>query len=527
MNSANHLSKKDFLFNILHTLFKRKFFIIGLTLVTYFSFLFGTFLITPLWKGTALIMVEPNARHQIVLFDKMSAPAGQLTQINPLLNMVEVLSTKAVAGEVVKEFGLDERKRQRGLHPKGLRLRSKKLLVNILTSPMKIFSLIRGGTSGEKDFFSDAVEDFKKDAEDIKVISDTSVISISIWEESPRLAVDIANAMAEKMIDKTMNLTRGELQKAFEFVSGQVDKSEAKLAGAEKALRLFKEQSGVVSINTQTSAEIARLSSMETELAVARVSARETKERIKEVKGQIGDKKEIEVATSVIARNPHVDELKSAIIDKELKLAALLTEKTEEHPDVLNMKSSISEAKRSLKQEAEMILGSRTEKKNPLYEELQKRLIDLEIDSYALKSKMRGLKQAIDKIYNTLGEFPSKEERLAKLTREVSIESGVYENLKSKLEELNILKTTSIGEMRLSVIDKAYIPRGESPLWPKWFINIPVGLIVSLFLVLGLAFFLEYWDDTFRSLAELRRKTGRNVFGAIPLADEENKGGER
>jgi len=513
------------LFNIVHTIFKRKSLIIGLTLITYLSFLFGTYLVTPLWKATALVMMEPNPRQQIILFDKMASPSGQMSQINPVLNMVEMLTSKSVANEMVKEFGLDERSRQRGLHPRGLRFRAKKFIVGVVTTPIHILMWIRGAQAGEKNFLADAIDEFMGDAEDIKVESDTSIINITIWEESPKLAMDMANRMAEKIVEKTINLTRGELDRAYVFVAGQVEESGRKLSEAEEALSRFKEESGVVSMDTQANADISRLSTLETALAVGNVSARETLERIKEVKEQIGDEKEIEVATSVIARNPHIDELKSAIIDNEMKLAALLVEKTEEHPDVVNIKSAISEARSTLKKEAEMVLNSRTEKKSPIFEELQQRLVDLEIDSYALRAKMRGQEQVIDKLRENLGEYPSKEKRLAKLTREVSIQSGVYETIKSKLEELKILKSTAIGETRLSTIDRAFLFESDNQAWPKWLINIPIGFVLSLVLALGIAFFLDYWDDTFRGASELERKTGRNVFGAIPLVDEEKKGG--
>jgi len=526
MNSANHLSKKDLLFNIVYTLCRRKSLIIGLTFLTYVSFIFGTYLVTPLWKATAMVMMEPNPRQQIILFDKLASPSGQISQINPVLNIVEMLKARSAASEVVKEFGLDERSRQRGLHPKGLRFKARKLIGGIVTTPINILMWIRGAPHVEKNFLADAIDDFQNDAEDIGVESDTSIIDISVWEESPKLAMDIANRMAQMMVERTMNITRAETDRAYTFVKGQMKESERKLADAEEALRLFKEQSNVVSIDTQASADIGRLSTLETELAVDMVSARETDERIKEVKGQIGDAKEIEVATSVISRNPHIDELKSAIIDDEMKLAALLTEKTEEHPDVVNMKSSISEAKRKLKKEAEMVLDSRTEKKNPIFEDLQKRLVDLEIDSYAFKAKISGQKRAIDKLHENLGKYPSKEERLARLTREVEIQSGVYDNLKSKLEELKILKTTPIGEMRLSTIDKAFLFKSDNQNWPMWLLNIPVGFILSLVFALGLAFFLEYWDDTFRSVTELGKRTGKNVFGAIPFFDKESDGGD-
>jgi uncharacterized protein involved in exopolysaccharide biosynthesis len=525
MNYDNPLTRKELLFSIFHTLFKRKCFIVGLTLLTYASFIFGTYLVTPLWKATALVMMEPNPRQQIILFDKLASPSQQISQINPVLNVVEMLTTKSMAEEVVKEFGLDERQRQRGLHPRTFREKAKKAIVKVFTAPIDFLMWVRGAPPGQKNYLADAIDDFLDDAEDIDIEEDTSVIDITIWEESPKLARDIANRLADKIVDKMMNLTRGEVDKAYAFVSGQVDKAGRKLAAAEEALREYKEKNGLVSLDSQSSADIARLSELETEMAEAKVSEREIAERIKEVKGQIGDEKEIEVATSVISRNPHIDELKSAIIESEMKLAALLTEKTEAHPDVVNMKSSISEARRKLKQEAEMVLDSKTEKKNPIFEDLQKRLVDLEIDSYAIKSKMQGLRRAIANLNKNLGAYPSKEERLAKLKREVDIQSGLYENLKAKLEELRILRKSVIGETRLSVIDKAFLFDDDNQNWPMWLLNIPIGFILSLSLALGLAFFIEYWDDTFRNMAELRKKTGKTVFGVLPLLDKEKKGG--
>jgi len=520
----DQLSKREIVFNILYTIFKRKFLIVAIFVLTYFAFLFGTFLVSPVWKATALVLMEPNPKQQIVLFDEMAKPSGEIPTVNPAQNLVGMLTSRSMSEEIVKEFQLDKRLKQTRKHPKSLRGKVKRMMVNVVIDyPMDVINWLGILAPGEKNFLADAIDDFQNDALDIEVEEDTSVINISIWGETPQLAMDIANRMAEKLRNKTLNLTKQEATKAFVFIKDQTAKAKEELDRADANLRKFREENSLVSIDEQIKFDIERVADLQTDLSIARIARKETEERIKEVKKQIDNQKEVETTSTLIAMNPLVSELKTDIKDQELKLAALLAEKTEEHPDVVMLKSQIAAAMKRLKQEAEMTLQNKKEERNPIYMDLSSRLVNLEIDDFALNAKEQGINNVVSGLNRMLGDYPMREVDLGNLTRELEIHEGIYKNLKAKLEELRVLKNTVMNEMRIQIIDSAFLFDDADQSWPLWILNIIVGVVLSATWALGLAFFLEYWNESFRTADELESKSGNNVFGGIPYATDEKR----
>ena len=69
----------------------------------------------------------------------------------------------------------------------------------------------------------------------------------------------------------------------------------------------------------------------------------------------------------------------------------------------------------------------------------------------------------------------------------------------------------------VSVVDKAVPP--EKPISPKKTLNVLIAFVVGLMVSLGIAFLLEYLDNTFRTTSEVEKYLGLPVLGIIPKYD--------
>ena len=104
---------------------------------------------------------------------------------------------------------------------------------------------------------------------------------------------------------------------------------------------------------------------------------------------------------------------------------------------------------------------------------------------------------------------------LARLERDVAIRQTIYNNLRSKMEELEIQRVKLLPEYDLQIIDRAQIQPGADPDWPDWTINTIVAIVVALALALGLPFLLEFWDDTLRNAREVEDRIELPVLASI------------
>lgn len=73
----------------------------------------------------------------------------------------------------------------------------------------------------------------------------------------------------------------------------------------------------------------------------------------------------------------------------------------------------------------------------------------------------------------------------------------------------------------VSIVDEAVAP--ANPVKPNKMLNILIALLVGLMAAGGLAFLLEYLDNTIKTSEEAENILGIPVLGLIPLYDNENK----
>jgi capsular polysaccharide biosynthesis protein len=99
----------------------------------------------------------------------------------------------------------------------------------------------------------------------------------------------------------------------------------------------------------------------------------------------------------------------------------------------------------------------------------------------------------------------------------------LYVLLRTKYEEARIAEAMQTADVQ--VIDDAILP--EEPVKPRVKLNIAIGGVLGVFLGVGVAFLLEFMDNTLNTKEEAERLLGVPVLGQIPdnnlLEDMEKK----
>jgi len=106
---------------------------------------------------------------------------------------------------------------------------------------------------------------------------------------------------------------------------------------------------------------------------------------------------------------------------------------------------------------------------------------------------------------------------------EFAIASQNYATLAAKLEELRISAQLETGSGR--ILNPAIVP--ESPIEPSPMRNTVLGLVVGLVFGLGVAFLLEYLDNTIKSSSDAETLLGAPVLGLVPTEKILEKGDRR
>lgn len=88
--------------------------------------------------------------------------------------------------------------------------------------------------------------------------------------------------------------------------------------------------------------------------------------------------------------------------------------------------------------------------------------------------------------------------------------AGVFQK-----EIVNIMNVDNV-----SILAKATVAEHPSPIKPQPLLNIAIALVVGLMAGIGLAFLLEYLDNTIKDEQEIEKLLGLPVLGVIATMDE-------
>ena len=147
-------------------------------------------------------------------------------------------------------------------------------------------------------------------------------------------------------------------------------------------------------------------------------------------------------------------------------------------------------------------------------------------DSYvgwSRNAKRESIKSAADEVQRRLDDAQAQILALGRkitaagksdeLSAELAIATDLYSTLAQKLEDLRVNEQLEIGSGR--VVSTAVVD--NEPISPQPLRNAALGLVVGLVFGLGMAFLLEYLDNTIKSPAEAEKLFGAPVLGHIPL----------
>jgi succinoglycan biosynthesis transport protein ExoP len=220
-------------------------------------------------------------------------------------------------------------------------------------------------------------------------------------------------------------------------------------------------------------------------------------------------------------------EMKDALRLKEQELKELKTSATDKHPDVLKLGKEIEKLKQNVKdyedREKEGFDLAQAQPTNPAYISLQTQIKVAEMDLKGLKDKRQQLEESWQDYVKRLEKMPQVELGYRELLRDYDAAQKKYAETMAKLMEARqgqSLEQLQAGE-KFTVIDPPQLP--EIPVKPKRIAISLIGFILGIAAGVGGGALMEFADSTIRSPKDIRRITGHPVLASIPDVGEVQK----
>lgn len=337
--------------------------------------------------------------------------------------------------------------------------------------------------------FNDTVSGLRKRVKAAEVGKKTNIISLSYTSTDPAMARDVVNTLVHVYLNQSVGFKTEEASRTVGFVEEQLNGLRGALESSEKDLQAYKSSTGVVQLDATARELIAKLSETERERTAVTLRKKQTEFALASL--QDAARRGVTYAPAVTRDDPLVANMAGKLAELEVQRRALLTDATENHPAVKEVKGQIDELQRKIRS---------------TYENELRTLARQETDINGQLARYEGL----------LRGLPEAERDLAKLTRVTKVNADIYTFLLQKHEEARIARASTISN--ISVVDPAIEP--DRPVKPRKGKNLLLGLLVGCMLGVGLAFFQEYLDDTIKDVDAAKRELKWPLLAVIPCIED-------
>jgi uncharacterized protein involved in exopolysaccharide biosynthesis len=357
----------------------------------------------------------------------------------------------------------------------------------------------------------------RKLAKDLKVdaVRKTHVISISYQARNPEIASAVLKTLAAAYTEKHAEVHRPSGE--FNFFKQQAEQFHAGLARTQQQLMNFSTQSGVVAAQLQRDSALQKADEFDSNAHQAQVTLALTKEHLRALTAELQRVPPRMTSAMRTSDNPQLQEqLKSTLLNLELKRTELQTKYDDSYPLVQEVIKQITEAKAAIKLAETNPVREQTTDQNPDYLWVQGEITKAQAETSALEANRDMAKTIADQYLKAAHRIDRDGVVQDNLMRDVKVQEDSYLLYVHKREEAAISDALDRrGILNVAVAEEPIVPTlpTHSPLYA-----------VMLFLLLGTAaslvtaFVADLLDPSFRTPDELANYLGTPVLLALPKA---------
>jgi capsular exopolysaccharide synthesis family protein len=333
----------------------------------------------------------------------------------------------------------------------------------------------------------------------ISPVRDTYLVNVSYDSEDPELASKVANAVIDEYVAAIKREKKTVSEDAENKITKRIPALRKTLDESEKTLRGFEEENSALSFQKRREAIYKSLLDLNTGAIQVKQEAAATKSKY----NSIDKAKTVDSLLSLpeIVNNRTIWTYASTKIQYEARRAEL---SQKYRPDSEPMKA----LDRKIKVVEEQIYKEALKIAESIKTELdEKNLESLEIQ--ALIDKQEELAKSID----------AKMNQYESLRADVESNRELYKEFVHRQKELESSSQFDVGAVQ--IIDRAEVP--VEPVSPKKKLNLILAAVFSLIGGVGLAFLLEYLDDTIKTHEDIEKYIKLPVLGVVPSVKSDSK----
>jgi len=420
--------------------------------------------LTPIYESTVTVDVDRQIPSAVIGQDAARAPLNDADQF--LATQVKLIQSDSVLRPVAQQYHL--------------------------------LDLEKDASDVTPEKSSEAEEDAPILLKKLKVTRppNTYLLLISYRSPQPRLAADVANAVAHSYVEHTYNIRFQSSASLAEFMEKQLEELKAKMERSSAALAQFERELNVINPEEKTSILSARLLQLNTEYTNAQTDRVRKESAWKSV--QSGSLESAQVST----QGENVKILSFKLDEARQKFADATTHYGPNHPEYHKAAVQVEEIERQLQQSS----------KNAAQR--------VEVEYHESVNRESMLQKAVAETKSEFDRLNARSFDYQSLKREADADKSLYEELVRKIKEAGINAGFQNSSIRIADPARAAI----RPVFPNMQLNVVLAFLFSTLLAVGFAVLTDVLDSSVRDPDQVRSLFQTEVIGGLPMVKAWRRG---
>lgn len=462
--------------------------ILTITVIVFSWQVLKTFTAIPLYTASSDVLIEKNRGNRNLDF--------QYSGYDPYFHQTqtEIIKSEEVARQIVGNLQLDKRYKKYFIEDEPQEKSFISELVKTVRESIE-FLLPKGEENElaeEKLSDADIITDIVGEAIDVVPVPETKIVTVTFEHKNPAIAKLVANAAVQAYKDVTLDIKLSATNYELQWMNEKAGEERRKLEQAETALQKYKRDNDLVTVENRLTVIPQKLNQINQEFTRAQTERRELEEVYQQIMDAGDDMSQLQ-RIPVFADNQVLQTIREKIFRAKQNIEELSKKYGYKHPRMINAKDELKILQNEMKFEVDRTIASTR-------------------NSYKLaQKKERNLKDLLTETKTELLNVNEKFVQLSIMQREVDTNRVLYDALTSSIKKTGV--TEQAQSVNIWMVRRAEIP--EFPSSPNTKRALALGLILGLALGGGMAFFLEYLDNTVKSDKDLSSRFDLTVLGTI------------
>jgi succinoglycan biosynthesis transport protein ExoP len=323
---------------------------------------------------------------------------------------------------------------------------------------------------------------------DVATTRQSRIVTLSFDAYDPRLASDITNAIAQEYITWSMENRLQGVSGAKEFLTKRVQEAKDELRKTEEEFARYLTENKIISLDNKGNITVQRAEQLNLQLAAAENDRRG--------------------AEALFVRSKEVPAEELPPVVNDLTVQSLTRELAKQEQSLANLSAKYQPTFPAVKQVQEEIKQLRGQ----LDDAKQRIVKNIETQFQVAQKRESDLRNALGVSKDEAIEQNRQSAELNLLKQKAETDRKMYEDLQQRLQQAEV--ESDFRPANIRIIESAYAP--IFPVRPNKLLNIGLSLVFGLILGVCLAFFLEYLKNTINTAEDVERIIKLPSLGAIP-----------